>query len=75
MNNESFQVNLAERIKHFLKEEREDEAIEEVAKNKDVMKWRDEEWYNVTLIHYAARYNCNTFLEMIFKDEKVVIIS
>ena len=71
-NNESFQAELAKRAKECLTEE--DEAFNLVLKDQDVMKWRDEEYYNWTLIHYAATFNYNTFLEKLFKDEKVVII-
>ena len=53
-------------------EDKENEAIERV--DTYVMKWRDEGDANWTLIHHAAAYNCNKFLEAVFKDEKVVII-
>ena len=66
---------MAKRIKQFLEEEKEDEAIEEVSKNKDVMKWRDDASRNETLIHRAARGNCHTFLKKVFGNEKMVIIS
>ena len=66
---------MAKRAKECLTERKEDEAFDLVLKDHDVMKWKNEEGTNWTLMHHAARENCNKFLEKIFKDKKVVIIS
>ena len=67
---------MAKKVERCLNQENEDEAIKIVSENKVVLKWRDEEGSNWTLIHKAARFAyCNTFLEAIFGDEKVFIIS
>ena len=64
---------MAKAVTRCLKDRYEDEAFQKVSETKDVLKWRDEECDNYTLIHYAASGNRNTFLEKIFKDKKVVI--
>ena len=52
-------------------ESKNDESFIIVSKNDDVLKWRDEEWANKTLIHLAARKNYNKLLVKIFGDDKV----
>ena len=79
INNKSFKVDLAKTVKRCLNDGNEDEAFQTVSETKDVLKWRDEGYWNCTLIHYATHSfkngdNRNTFLEKIFKDKKVVII-
>ena len=66
---------MARRVKACLIERKENEAFQIVVKHKDVLKWIDERWYNFTLMHYAARDNCNTFLVAVFGEEEVVIFS
>ena len=64
---------MAKKVKQCIEEGKEDEAIDKVLENNDVLKWRDEESYNYTLMHYAASKNCNAFLEAVFGDEKVLL--
>ena len=63
---------MAKRVKRCLEEGKEDEAIEIVLRNNDVLKWRNGESHNETLMHNAADLNRNLFLEAVFNDEKVV---
>lgn len=65
---------MANRAKRCLEDGEVVEAIEIALRKNDVLKWRDEERFNFTLMHYAAFENCMTFLEAVLKDEKVFII-
>ena len=71
-------MDLAREVSELLKTgDGGDKAIEKMKDERyeRTIFWMDHDYCNFTLLHWAARMNCNNFLSFVFiKNEKVFLI-
>ena len=67
----NFQATLAKNVKELLKNKKGNDAFQIVLKNNNVLRWKDEESDNRTLIHRAVLENQSDLLQQLLNNEEV----
>ena len=62
---------MAKEVKEVIINQKGNDAFQIVLKNNNVLRWKDEEVLNRTLIHWAAYENQSDFLQQLLNNEKV----
>ena len=66
-----FQATLAKNVRELLRNKNGNDAFQIALKNNNVLRWKDEECFNRTLILAAVVLNQFDFLQQLLNNEKV----